>query len=1050
MGFLCTFINHTKEKQNKTTSMKKICLMFVGLLLLNFVQAQETFQVNGVGDKRDGCYAFTNATIVKDAQTTIKNATLLIRDGKIIAVGEGVAVPADAVVVDCKDKFIYPSFIDAYTDYGMPQQQRAQAGFSFGAPGQLTNNQKGAYGWNQALKSDVEGHKLFSVDEARAKSFRETGFGTVLTHQKDGIVRGTGTVVALANNKDNFVVVKEKAASLLSFNKGTSTQTYPSSLMGSIALLRQTYLDAAWYKNNPAATGLQGDGVNITLQSFNNNMSLPQIFDPADRGAGDVWGVMRADRIGDEFGVQYIIKATGKEYQRIKEVAATKAPLIVNLNFPVAMDVEDPADARLVSLQDMKHWELAPTNPGAIEKAGIPFCLTSSDLRDAKSFLSSVRKAIENGLSEKAAMDALTKTPATWFGVYDKVGSIEAGKLANFIITTGPVFAEKTTLLQNWVLGEKHAVNESAWTSVNGNYTLTLNTQTPQTFAFEIKSNNSATVIAKDTVAATFSYDGKVVRFSFAPEKRSRNNIRFTGFNAGNTFNGTAQDADGNNFTWTAVYASASKSDNASNAGGRGRMGAGGNGGGAGAGKMGKVTFPMMGFGVDSLQTNAQSYLIKNATVWTSEKEGILQQTDVLVKNGKIAKVGKNLSDAKATIIDATGKHVTAGIIDEHSHIASASTNEGGQSVTSEVRIQDNINPDDIDIYRQLSGGVTTSHILHGSANTIGGQTQLIKLRWGADDAGLLFKGADPFIKFALGENVKRTSSSQGNNRYPDTRMGVEQVLNDAFARAKAYEAALAKNPTTRRDLELDALVEIMNKKRFITCHSYVQSEITATMRVAEKYGFKVNTFTHILEGYKVADKMKAHGVAASTFSDWWAYKVEVTDAIPYNAAIMTKVGLNVAINSDDAEMARRLNQEAAKSVKYGGLSEEEALKMVTINPAKMLHVDNKVGSIKAGKDADLVVWSDNPLSIYAKAEKTMVDGIVYFDREKDAQMRKQVQAERSRLIAKMTGEKRAGRPTIPAAPSFKEVHICNDHSHKLGMLEIEGDELEANQNDNK
>jgi imidazolonepropionase-like amidohydrolase len=1033
--------------------MKKICVMFVGLLLSHFVQAQETFQVNGVGDKRDGCYAFTNATIVKDAQTTIKNATLVIRDGKIVAVGEGVAVPADAVVVDCKDKFIYPSFIDAYTDYGMPQQQRAQGGFNFGGPGQLTNNQKGAYGWNQALKSDVEGYKLFTADEARAKSFRETGFGTVLTHQKDGIVRGTGTVVALADSKDNFVVLKEKAASLLSFNKGTSTQTYPSSLMGSIALLRQTYLDAAWYKNNPSATGLQGDGVNITLQSFNNNMSLPQVFDPADRGAGDVWGVMRADRVGDEFGVQYIIKATGKEYQRIKEVAATKAPLIVNLNFPAAMDVEDPADAKLVSLQDMKHWELAPTNPGAIEKAGIPFCLTSSDLRDSKSFLANVRKAIENGLSEKAAMDALTKTPATWFGVYDKVGSIEAGKLANFVITTGPIFAEKTTLLQNWVLGEKYAVNESAWTSVNGNYTLTLNGTTPQTFALEIKSNNSATVIVKDTVAATFSYDGKVVKFSFAPEKRSRNNIRFTGFNAGNSFNGTAQDAEGNNFTWTAVYASASKPDTASNAGGgRGRMGGGGFGGGAGAGagKMGKVTFPLMAFGVDSIPSNSQAYLFKNATVWTSEKDGILQQTDVLVKNGKIAKVGKNLSDASAKIIDGTGKHLTAGIIDEHSHIASASTNEGGQSVTSEVRIQDNINPDDINIYRQLSGGVTTSHILHGSANTIGGQTQLIKLRWGADDAGLLFKGADPFIKFALGENVKRTSSTQGNNRYPDTRMGVEQVLNDAFARAKAYEAALAQNPATRRDLELDALVEIMNKKRFITCHSYVQSEITATMRVAEKYGFRVNTFTHILEGYKVADKMKAHGVAASTFSDWWAYKVEVTDAIPYNAAIMTKVGLNVAINSDDAEMARRLNQEAAKSVKYGGLTEEEALKMVTINPAKMLHVDGKVGSIKVGKDADLVLWSDNPLSIYAKAEKTMVDGIVYFDREKDAQMRKQVQAERSRLIAKMAGEKRAGRPTVPAAPSFKEINTCNDHSHKLGMLEIDSDEVEANQNDNK
>ena len=414
------------------------------------------------------------------------------------------------------------------------------------------------------------------------------------------------------------------------------------------------------------------------------------------------------------------------------------------------------------------------------------------------------------------------------------------------------------------------------------------------------------------------------------------------------------------------------------------------------------------------------------------------------MKAGKIARVGKNLSEASATVIDGTGKHLTAGIIDEHSHIASASTNEGAQSVTSEVRMGDNLDPDDINIYRQLSGGVTTSHILHGSANTIGGQTQLIKLRWGTDDEGLKFKGADPFIKFALGENVKRTSSSN-NNRFPDTRMGVEQVLTDDFSRAVAYEKALKADPKgTRRDLELDALVEIMNKKRYITCHSYVQNEITATMRVAEKFGFRINTFTHILEGYKVADKMREHGAAASTFSDWWAYKVEVTDAIPYNAYIMNKVGLNVAINSDDAEMARRLNQEAAKSVKYGGLSEEEALKMVTINPAKMLHVDDKVGSIKVGKDADLVLWSDHPLSIYAKAEKTMVDGIIYFDREKDAAMRKQVLAERMRLINKMVGEKRGGRPTMPATPSYKYVHTCLDHSHKLGMLEIEAEDIHA------
>jgi imidazolonepropionase-like amidohydrolase len=362
------------------------------------------------------------------------------------------------------------------------------------------------------------------------------------------------------------------------------------------------------------------------------------------------------------------------------------------------------------------------------------------------------------------------------------------------------------------------------------------------------------------------------------------------------------------------------------------------------------------------------------------------------------------------------------------------------------VRIGDNLNPDDINIYRQLSGGVTTSHILHGSANTIGGQTQLIKLRWGANDDGLKFKEWPGFIKFALGENVKRTTA-QNNNRFPDTRMGVEQMLTDAFTRAKDYQKAMARDKKgTRRDLELDALVEILNGERHITCHSYVQSEINAAIKVAEKMGFKFNTFTHILEGYKVADKMKEHGAHASTFSDWWNYKMEVIDAIPYNARLMQQVGVNVAINSDDAEMARRLNQEAAKAVKYGGMSEEEALKLVTLNPAKMLHIAEKVGSIKAGKDADVVVWSDHPLSIYAKSLYTIVDGIIYFDREKDEQLRKAVASERNRIIRKMVAEKRSGSPVQPAQPTYQVMHTCSDHYHDHGLLVIDGDEEGKNQ----
>ncbi|HXB92213.1 MAG TPA: amidohydrolase family protein, partial [Puia sp.] len=409
------------------------------------------------------------------------------------------------------------------------------------------------------------------------------------------------------------------------------------------------------------------------------------------------------------------------------------------------------------------------------------------------------------------------------------------------------------------------------------------------------------------------------------------------------------------------------------------------------------------------------------------------------VKGGKIVKIGKDLAAGGATVIDGSGKHLTAGIIDEHSHIAAFSINEGAQSVTSEVRIADNLNPEDINIYRQLAGGVTSSHILHGSANTIGGQTQLIKLRWGMDDEGLKFRNWDPFIKFALGENVKRTTSTN-NNRFPDTRMGVEEVLNDAFARARDYQRERKAAPNvTRRDLELDALVEIMEHKRFITCHSYVQSEITALMRVAEKYGFRVNTFTHILEGYKVADKMKEHGSSASTFSDWWAYKMEVQDAMAYNATIMQREGLNVCINSDDAEQARHLNQEAAKSVKYGGMSEEDALKMVTLNPAKALHVSDRVGSIREGKDADIVLWSNNPLSVYAQPLKTIVDGIIYYDVDRDLMLRKSIATERNRLIQKLIGEKRTGAPVAAAAPSFHVELDCGDHAHHDGLLTIDG-----------
>ncbi|MBS1667865.1 MAG: amidohydrolase family protein [Bacteroidetes bacterium] len=1011
--------------------------------------AQPSFPINGVADPRTGTYAFTHATIVKDGQATLSDATLLISEGKIIAVDNHTTIPKGAVVVDCSGKYIYPSFIDIYSDYGIPIPERQRGGFDYRAPAQFNSNTKGAYGWNQAIKPETNGSKIFSVDDSKAKPLRDIGFGSVLTHQKDGIARGTGVFVSLADDKENLVVIKEKASAHYSFSKGTSTQSYPSSLMGVIALLRQTYLDAQWYKSKP-----NKEGVNISLQSWLENQNLPQIFE-----ANDKWNDLRADRIGKEFGVQYIIKAGGNEYQRIEDIAATKDAYILSLNYPLAMDLEDPNDARFVSLAVMKHWELAPTNPASFEKAGIPFCLTTADLKDPKQFIPNLRKAFDYGLSEARAFDALTKTPATLLGVYDKVGSLDPGKLANFLITNGPIFNEKTVILQNWVQGKKYGVNEEEWNNIKGTYSLTLNTTSgPTTYTLNVKSANSASLISKDTLTSKFNYDGKMVKMSFSPttvkksiphdstahapsEKRKPGSdtktgpyILLSGVANGSTWSGTGEDTLGNPLTWVAnfVKAAAPAIDSEKK-----KM----------VLTLGKVLYPFSGYGWEELPKQ-ETILIKNATVWTNEQEGRLANTDVLVKNGKIAQIGKNLSEPSAKTIDGTGKSLTAGIIDEHSHIAAASINEGGQSVTSEVRIADNLNPEDPNIYRQLAGGVTSSHILHGSANTIGGQTQLIKLRWGQDDEGIKFKNWDPFIKFALGENVKRTTS-QNNNRFPDTRMGVDQVLVDAFTRAKDYENEWAKaeannkkkgakRMVVRRDLELDALVEILNKKRFITCHSYVQSEITDLIRVADRFGFKVNTFTHILEGYKVADKMKEHGSSASTFSDWWAYKMEVQDAIAYNATIMQKVGLNVCINSDDAEQARRLNQEAAKSVKYGGMSEEDAWKMVTLNPAKALHVSDRVGSIKVGKDADLVLWSDNPLSIYAKPLVTMVDGTIYFDTQKDLDHRKYISEERNRLVQKMLSEKKSGGPTRPASPSFQILLGCGDHERHNGLITLE------------
>ncbi|HXE76088.1 MAG TPA: amidohydrolase family protein [Candidatus Xenobia bacterium] len=408
--------------------------------------------------------------------------------------------------------------------------------------------------------------------------------------------------------------------------------------------------------------------------------------------------------------------------------------------------------------------------------------------------------------------------------------------------------------------------------------------------------------------------------------------------------------------------------------------------------------------------------VIQNATILTVT-QGTIEGGSILIRDGKIAQVGKDIKvPAGATVIDATGMYVTPGIIDCHSHIAiDGGVNEGSVAVSSMARIEDVIDPDDVDIYRDLAGGVTAANLLHGSANPIGGTNAVIKLRWGKDARGLLFEGAPPGIKFALGENPKRSNFTPPPGtprRYPNTRMGVMDVIRQAFIEAREYKkqwddyrkrsSAGEKNLLPPpRNLTLEPLVEILEGKRLVHAHAYRADEILQLIRLAEEFGFKIATFQHVLEGYKVADEMARHGAGGSTFSDWWAYKVEAYDAIPYNAALMTERGVVVSINSDSAEEARHLNQEAAKTMKFGGLSETEALKLVTLNPAKQLGIDKRVGSIEVGKDADLVIYDKHPLSVYSVPQKVLIDGEVYFDRQKDIAHRAEIEKERKELKEK-------------------------------------------------
>ena len=978
--------------------MQKQLTLLLLILTFNFTFSQDYFPTNdGIKFENTNYTTFTNAKIYSSHNTTIENGSMVVKDGKIVQIGKSVEIPKNSTIIDLEGKSIYPSFIDIYSKFGVKAPERKSGDRR--SP-QYNNARKGYY-WNDHIRPEQNAIEFFKYDDRKAKELIKNGFGAVNTHLSDGIIRGKGVLIALTDSGDSNNIIDDNSTQYLSLSKSvTSSQSYPSSIMGVFALLKQVYFDAEWYSKGLSKTN------DKSLEALNENKNLIQIFEAKNK-----INSLRIDKIGDEFDIQYVLLGGGDEYERIEEIKATNASYILPVNFPDAYDVEDTYSANILQLSDMREWNQKPTNPSHLEKNNIVFAITLDGLKSPNNLKENIIKAIDHGLTKEKALEALTSIPAKLIGRNDVLGYLKKDYLANFLITSGEIFDNNTVIYENWVKGNRNIINSMEIKDIRGKYKLTVgdkNTVLDISGKLEkpkAKLKDSTLTVKKLSYKGgwlnmTVNDDSNFIRISLRVNKENNN------------LNGKAYYSDGSVSNLNVDFFEKQINDTKKS-----------------KEKITKeinivpITYPNMAYGFSKLQ-ESQDILIKNTTVWTNESQGVLKNTDVLITKGKISKVGINLKYKSALVIDGTGKHLTSGIIDEHSHIAASSINEGGHNSSAEVTIEEVIDPEDINIYRNLAGGVTTIQILHGSANPIGGRSAIIKLKWGENANNLIFKNSPKFIKFALGENVKQ-SNWQSYNRFPQSRMGVEQLYVDYFTRAKEYDRIKKSGNIYRKDLELEVLAEILNKQRFISCHSYVQSEINMLMKVAEKFNFKINTFTHILEGYKVADKMKEHGVGASTFSDWWAYKFEVNDAIPYNASILHNAGVTTAINSDDAEMSRRLNQEAAKTIKYGGLSEEDAWKTVTLNPAKLLRIDDKVGSIKIGKDADVVLWNQNPLSVYAIAEKTIIDGAIYFDKERDKKLRKEIKEERNLLINMMMEEKNKGGNTQPVKRKFKTLLTC-------------------------
>ncbi|WP_413736033.1 amidohydrolase family protein [Shewanella sp. BJSY2023SW005] len=991
------------------------------LLFISLVACSAYADETQLTDNTPRLTALTHAKLMLSPGKQLDNATLLIENNRIKQVISNNEIPQNAYKIDLNGYTIYPGFIDPFAEYGLEYSE---------SPATIEGpvyriNPKGAVAANGAIHAEKEWFSYVLADKEAASNWISNGFTSVQSAHLNGIFRGIGVSLSLADKNSNQLIYNPQSRHFMAFDKGNSPQDYPNALMGSIALIRQTLSDANWYNQNKMKAAGRED-----LLSPEFNIALERLHDIKNRGAifdtRNLNNQLRAAKLLSQEDIQPILLGNGQEYARVRELQEYRPVLILPLNFPAAPQVSDEDNAREVPLRTLRHWERAPSNPAVMAANNIPFSFTQYGM-DGKAFWPRLRMALQAGLDEETALAALTTEAAAAAGIDNLVGKLAPGYMADLVIAKGNLFQDGE-IVSVWLQGEeqKQLAPEFQW---QGSYRLhlaeleldlelQLTQQTPRKLRGNLSSGDQQIALAH------LKADSKRLSFSVNLQGAGINGIsRLTLWQDDEGLRGRLLSADGTVTQLAgsrlpqALLMQETEEDTRTNSQATSPKTVSKTGPKTEPEYLSRLTSPLQAYGRSELPGTEKLH-IRNVTLWTSSEAGIIGNSDLLMANGKIEKIGTDLSTpAGYQVIEGADMHLTAGIIDEHSHIAvNGGLNEMSDAITSEVQIADVLNPDDIAIYRSLAGGVTTANLLHGSANPIGGQSQVIQLRWGESAEGLKFTRAHQGIKFALGENVKQSNwGERYTRRFPQSRMGVKALMSDAFNAARDYKDAQAqyaelrsrekrKQLSPRPDYRLQAIAQVLNGERDVHIHSYVQSEILMFLRLAEAYDFKVTAFTHVLEGYKLAPELAAHGAGASTFADWWAYKFEVYDAIPQNACLMMNAGVLTSINSDDFEMQRRLNQEAAKSVKYCDMSQEDAWKMVTINPAKQLGIDAITGSIEEGKQADLVLWDANPLSVYAKSQAVWIGGKRYFDRAEDKQMTQAIASERQALIQKILG----------------------------------------------